>query len=585
MKNLILFACILAECIATTSAMNSSISQLNLSGNIKFDSTFGYNAIGYNDSLILFEQNFSKNDNIPINCFLIDWLSPENSYKSIKIIYNKIYGTDKYALEYNNKSQRIEYTANKESSIFDYPPICDLINFLYRQNSDRMIKLQYIFSNPCYLCGLVPMTKCTYRVTLGLETDNPDSFTEINSPAARIRCQLLKNKTIKLSSGYLCPNGTYIDKELFIHSNYNKTTFLIRFDGINKTNTIIYNSSYYMTIPFYDYQRRSLPYPDISNNWMKFTHYLSGNSRYLKLELYEVTQVSDRKLITPMGYAEALPFGLDGPHPINTTQKGIELINENGCGGTLWFDVSYLNSYNDSQISYLRKLANNSWEVGIHFSKELNKLTLKDAKALMRDEYDSVERKIGFKPTTWCSLRSSDNISHCIFAYKELGMIWRNGESGVHAETLGGGVGNIDDDTWPSWDIFSKSGMIHPGFTHQTDKQPAIQWSISYSNFKELIQNYKELNITIIPFGKWWKINSNTYEASFNNVSFDENSLTFTINTNGYDSLIDINRKAGKTTVIYDQTIQEPVSWKLYRDGTITMWARNGHRYKVSNIT
>jgi hypothetical protein len=539
----------------------------------------------YPDTLILFEQNYSDIRMAPSNIFLINWVPETEEIQILETIYNNIYGKNKYNLDYNPRSLGIEYVANRNLTIFDNYPISNFIDILSQWDTSSLKKLQDQISNPCYVSGLVPMTRCSYKMTLGFAADDPKSFTEIMIPGSRIRFQLLNNRTIQLATGYIAPNGTYIDKKLLIHENTNKCTFYIKYDGINKTNSLIYNKTCYIVTPFYDYQRRSLPYPDISNSWIKLTNYLLGNGTYLKVKVYDISQITERKSITPIGYAGAIPFGLDGPHPPNTIEKGIELLKKNGGTGTIWFDIESLNSYNDSQISYLRDLVHNkSWECGIHFSKELNKLTLNDAHNLMKEEYDLVKNKIGCKPITWCSLRNSDNINHSIFAYNEFGMIWRNGESGVHAEKLGG-IGNLDDFTWQWWKLLSRAGMIHPVFTHRTDEQPAEQWSISYTNFTEWQNNYEKLHINTMPFGKWWKINSNTYDASFENITSKENTVMFTAKTNGYDSLINIKIKPNDTAEIYDLTAQKNVSWELYQDGSIIFWVEDGHNYSVSNMS
>ena len=132
---------------------------------------------------------------------------------------------------------------------------------------------------------------------------------------------------------------------------------------------------------------------------------------------------------------------------------------------------------NQTDLEYLRNLVtNDSWEVGIHFSKELDSLPLDEAYKTMDKEYEYVYEKIGKKPTSWCSLRNRDNITHAIYAYNKYGIYWRNGESGVEAEEM---VGNLYDDTWLWWEPASRAGMTHPVFTHQTDKDPAIKYSIS----------------------------------------------------------------------------------------------------------
>ena len=546
-----------------------------LNHNVKESEYKGDNKLIYPDALVLFEQKYSDIRKIPNNIFLINWGSEGTMNQLQKLIHKNIYD-DKYYLDYSLESQGLEYVVNQKFTI-----ITHLIDSLSRWHPFLLTKMKRGILDPCYICRLVPMTRCTYRMTLGLEADDPKSFTEIWIAGGRIQFHLLDNKTLELTTGYIAPNGTYVGKKLLTNGNANRFTFYIKYDGINKTNTLIYNDTYYAITPLYDYQRRSLPYPDISNSWIKFNNYVLGNGTFFKVTIYDIAQIAERKLITPIGYVDSIPFGLDGPQPPDTIEKGVELLKKNNSTGTLWFDVNYLDSYNDSQVIYLRDLVNNkSWEAGIHFSKELNKLPLSEAYDLMKKEYELVTNKISCKPVTWCSLKNSDNINHCIFAYNEFGMTWRNGESGVHGENERG-IGNLDDDTWRWWKVFSEAGMIHPVFTHRTDEKPAQKWSISYDNFREWQNNYKKLNISPMPFGKWWKINCNTYEASFENITFKQNTIRFTANTNGYDSLINIKIKTTDILEIYDLTAKKVVSWELYQDDSIIFWVEDGHNYEI----
>ena len=109
-------------------------------------------------------------------------------------------------------------------------------------------------------------------------------------------------------------------------------------------------------------------------------------------------------------------------------------------------------------------------------------------------------------------------------------MIWRNGETGVHSEP---DVGNLDDSTWEWWNPASKAGLIYPVFTHQTDKEPAMEYSISYSKFKAWVDNYLVMGISIIPFQEWWLINANTHDMLITDITETNNSIRFRVKTNG----------------------------------------------------
>jgi hypothetical protein len=275
-------------------------------------------------------------------------------------------------------------------------------------------------------------------------------------------------------------------------------------------------------------------------------------------------------------------FGLDGPPQRNKVEKGIKLLESNGARGTIWVSSKTIEGYNDTYVEYIRNLiANNSWDLGIHYSEELEDLPLEQAYKLMEQEYSYVYKKFGQKPTSWCSLRNDDNVTHAIFAHKNLGMIWRNGDSGINAETDAGN-GNLYDDNWVWWESVSKAGMSYPVFTHSTDQDPAIKWSISFSKFETWVNNYHSNNISIVSFYEYWQTNSNSYYANFNNIKYSADIVAFNANTNGANALINVNISAENDTKIFDNTSRRFLDYKVEPDKSITFWVENGHNYKIN---
>jgi hypothetical protein len=274
-----------------------------------------------------------------------------------------------------------------------------------------------------------------------------------------------------------------------------------------------------------------------------------------------------------------IAFGLDGPYPRNLTEQGINYLNSKGDSGTIWFDVEDICKWNETDFNYLRNLVtNNSWEVGIHFSKELNSLPINEAYKTMDREFENISEKIGKKPTSWCSLRNNDGINHAINAYNKFGMFWRNGDSGVEAEEM---VGNLYDDTWTWWEPASHAGMTHPVFSHQLDKDPAIKYSISYSKFKTWVDNYYSNNVSIVPFYEYSQISRNTHDAYFDNIISNGNLVKFDAHTNGIRSLINVNISAGNNTQIYDSISNKFLNRTIERDKSVTFWVENNHTYIV----
>jgi hypothetical protein len=142
-------------------------------------------------------------------------------------------------------------------------------------------------------------------------------------------------------------------------------------------------------------------------------------------------------------------------------------------------------------------------------------------------------------------------------------------------------VGNLDDDTWPWWELASHTGMTHSVFTHQTDKDPAIKYSISPSRFKVWVDNYYSNNIFIVPFYEYNLINRNTNDAYFDNITSNETLTKFDAHTNGFRSLINVNISAGNNTRVYDNTTKKYLDFKLEADKSITFWVENNHTYNV----
>jgi hypothetical protein len=429
-----------------------------------------------------------------------------------------------------------------------------------------------------YICNLTPMVKCTYEISMDIKTDDPQSFVELDTPGSKLIIQKIDNNTILKS--YFQNDSENIESEtIYIGNATGKSNFEIIFDGENKTNTICTKNGSHIVTPFYNFDRQKLPYVDFLNGYIKFTLFVMGKGTYLDVDISSINQKADRKFITPIGYSKMVAFGLDGPHPKNTIEQGINYLNSKGDRGTIWFDVRYIAECNQTDLEYLRNLVmNDSWEVGIHFSKELNSLPLEEAYKTMDKEYEYVYEKIGKKPTSWCSLRNIDNITHAIYAYNKLGMYWRNGNSGIHAEGI---VGNLDDDTWPWWEQASRAGMTHPVFTHQLDKDPAIPYSISPSKFKTWVNNFYSNNVFIVSFYEYSQVNRNTHDAYFDNISSNGNLITFDAHTNGAKSLININVTVGSDTQVYDYTSNNSLNYTLEKDKSITFWVENNHIYYI----
>ncbi|AKB23088.1 hypothetical protein MSWH1_2817 [Methanosarcina sp. WH1] len=547
-------------------------------------------------SIILFSQDYSKNDSVPNNVFMAK-LSGNKPYDRL---YLAIYGILKTQVLFNDLSKGLKYKTTKVPGLFpcgllsavdailgyginrcmgnlmkspDTHRFCEATSFppIHYQGQQRQ-------TGSLYICGLTPMVRCTYHISMDIKTDNPHSFVELNSPGSKLVIQETNNR-ITLKSYYESSSGGIGSETIFMGNATEKLDFEIMFDGCGKTNTIFAKDGKYITTPFYNSERRQLPYIDFSNGYLKFTSFLAGKGRDFDVNIYRISQRADRKFITAIGDNALVPFGLDGPHVRNTTEKGIRYLNSKNNRGTIWFDIELLEQCSESDIEYLRNLVvNNSWDTGVHYSEELNSLSYEQACKVMNEGYSYVYEKIGKKPTTWCSMRNRDNVTHAIYAYENLGMFWRNGDSGIHAER---NVGNLGDETWAWWEPASRAGMVYPAFTHELDLEPAIKYSISRSKFHNWVDNYNSNKMTIVSFYEYNQISRNTYDASFDILKYTENFFMFNAHTKGFDALINVNINAGENTRVCDNTLEQFLSYKLEQDKSITFRVKNNHTYSV----
>ncbi|MDD1699706.1 MAG: hypothetical protein LUQ04_02810, partial [Methanoregula sp.] len=176
------------------------------------------------------------------------------------------------------------------------------------------------------------------------------------------------------------------------------------------------------------------------------------------------------------------------------------------------------------------------------------------------------------------SFRNGDNVYFANYVYDKFKMIWRNGDTGVQSEQ---NVGGLEDATWEWWNPASRAGLIYPAFTHQTDRDPAIRYSISYSKFKTWVDNYQANSISIIPFGEWWRINANTNDTRITDISVQNHTLRFKVKTNGERGLVNVNISAERDLVIKDHQTNEIINWTDNRDNSITFYVQSNHEYEI----
>jgi hypothetical protein len=299
-------------------------------------------------------------------------------------------------------------------------------------------------------------------------------------------------------------------------------------DGIARTNSIYIDGIKILETPAVSGRKYE---PNLfANPYVNIYPYVgSADETGVGLAIHSIAQtVPAYQYVTPISNPSITPYGLDGPHPLDTVEDGIEMLMQHGGRGTIWADVLYVN---DDNIDYLRQLISQGWELGIHYSTGLSNKPMEQAIEIMRSEHATITEMFGQSPTSWCSLLNNDNVTHANYAYANLGMVWRNGGIGVHGQK---NVGNLCDAYWTWWANASAAGMVYPTFTHETDPDPAISYSISMSNYEAWLNNYAAAGVSIVPYYDYWTLAQNTYHTEISDLMVDDGkSMSFTLDNIG----------------------------------------------------
>jgi len=528
--------------------------------------------------ILLLHHNFSEINQVPHTFFLGSSSSDGNNLPGK--LYRFFGGEQKSEVRHDpKKSIRLTTRRTRGFPWYHSEKFFFLFNFIQSDAIKTLFKIFYLRDfqkkESLFISGFVPMTKCEY--TLELEKPDEKGFVIIQTPCAKIIIDRKNTTEYSVESFFTTSSKKFSFTRMIVPTKDGKISLKVFFDGVAKINTISANEKDSIITPFYSLSSSQLKYPSFSPGYIKISTIALPDQGASTTLLYAVTQSAPRKLITPIGVKNLQPLGFDGPHDYTTLKNGILYMEKYGCRGTLWFDIDYLKDEN--YIAYLKALMNEkSWEAGIHYSKSLTTLSPPDAFALVSDEYDTVSSKLGSPPKSWCSLRSMDTVFFANYLFEKYAMIWRNGETGVHSEP---DVGNLDDSTWEWWNLASKAGMIHPVFTHQTDGEPAIKYSISFSRFKTWIDNYQANGISIIPFHEWWMMNANTHDIDITSISVANTTLKFRVKTNGERGLINVNIPAQRDCKIIDLTTSDEIRWTENPDNSITLYVQSNHEYKI----
>jgi len=528
--------------------------------------------------ILLFHQNFSEIRQVPHNFFLGSPSSDENCLPDK--LYRFFWGVQKSDVRHDQKNCIILTT--RRTQVFPWYYSEKFLAFFKIVQSDTIKTLFKIFflrdiqkKESLFIGSFVPMTTCEY--TIKLEKPEKTGFVIIQTPCARIILERKKTGEYGIESFFNSASEKFAFKQMSVPTKDGKLTLKVYFDGISKTNVIYGNDQDPIITPFFSKSSSELKYPSFSQGYVKISTIALPDQGTSTTLLYAITQSVPRKLITPIGVKNMQPLGFDGPHAFTALKNGIMYLEKSGCRATIWFDIGYLND--EPYTTYLKALLHDkSWEAGIHYSKSLTTLSSADAFELISDEYHTISSQLGISPKSWCSLRSMDTVFFANYLFDTYSMIWRNGETGVHSEP---DVGNLDDATWEWWNLASKAGMIYPVFTHQTDREPALPYSISFSKLKTWIDNYQANDISIIPFYEWWLVNANTHDMLITNITEINKTVKFRVKTNGERGLINVHIPAGRDLSVTDLNSREVITWTESLDNSITFFVESDHEYEI----
>jgi hypothetical protein len=524
--------------------------------------------------IILFHEDFTGIDKIPDNFFL----SKSGSGSLLKKLYSYFFGEQQSDLRYDHTKCIVYTTQIMNPSSWQNNLFVHFTQFNSIRHIFEVFFLKSVIPNrePLFIGGLVPMTKCEYCIELTIPSAK--GLVILETPHAKVII-VRKDFINYVADSFFTSTSEKIEyKRTIIPAREEKLSLKIIFDGIAKTNTIYGNDGDPIVTPLYSLSSSRLKYSLFSKGYIKITNIVlpfQGNSAVV---IHDISQSAPRKLITPIGGKKLQPFGFDGPHMYETVKNGLLYMREFGYRGTIWFDKEYMNDEKYTTL-FESLLIKEGWDAGIHFSRSLTQVPLPEVYKLISDEYKYVSSRLNSIPKSWCSHRNGDNVdfANCIFG--KYTMIWRNGETGVHSEP---GVGNLEDSSWEWWDQASKAGLVHPAFTHQTDKDPALPYSISYPKFKTWIDNYRANGISIIPFCEWWLINANTNDTLISNISIQNRTLKFTVITNGERALVNVNIAADRGLTIMDNDTGEIVNWTENGDASVSFYVQSNHEYALS---
>jgi len=424
-----------------------------------------------------------------------------------------------------------------------------------------------------YISKLYPMTDGNIAIDFSFDRDNSNSELYIISPVSYVKIVRGATGNVKVTSIYTNSTGASIETSNFLvpatSAPDGRVKIHVTSYSNNKTNVVWFNDTLNCITPYRSVQSRDLPYPVLITPLLYIESYVpSGN---ITCHLFGVEQTIPQYTITPYSDKNYTSFGLDYPSS-STTGKGTAYMKTNAQKGTVWVDVDY-----PKDVTYIKSLLSDGWELGIHFNTTLTSHSLIDSYAIIDSETATITALYGQSPTSWCSLKNSDNISHAIYCYKKHNMLWRNGMSGCGYVT---NVGNVCNYTIAWWNTSGANEVIHPVFTHRLDITPAIAYSLDAEKFFSFSDLYKSKGIDFVGYNEYYS-RGIVQTSTVNVIESTSSKTTFTVVTPGeFPCKTNVNLPDGATYVYHGYTPVVSTS----KFGGVEFTATPNLEYTVSSV-
>jgi fibronectin type 3 domain-containing protein len=396
--------------------------------------------------------------------------------------------------------------------------------------------------------GIEPFVNGNISLSLFVSSNSWRSSTYVTGSTFNLQVQTLWDGGLRVKSIYMTSavseSYQYFDVPGSV-INGAVPTIHVTVSGTAKSLTVYYNDAYKVTTPLASWSVQNLPYDPLTMPTLRIDNEVGTGATWVSALLYGIKETVSGGVVTAVPGNDYLSFGIDAPK-VDINSLGTQYMASHGHKGVAWVDVEWMEAQ-PKQIDYAKALLAQGWELGIHFTTSLSSLSMGEAQLLMKAEYDEVTAIFGVSPTSWCSKYNNDAVEHANYAYTVLGMLWRTGSSGTGYFA---NIGNLDDNRWSQyWSKISDAQIVYPSFTHNTDQTVADDYSISYSNFVQWVNNYEGKHI--IGFNEYYHRIANQVNTKISYLNYVEGqTLKFSVQCNEFQSRLVINFANAETAVV-----------------------------------